>query len=296
MPVAPLNPADLRGVIGDDRLAAVQRAADAAREILGGRIVVHVNATAAGGGVAEMLPTLLGYAGGLGIDTRWVVLGGEPEFFRITKRLHNHLHGYPGDSGTLDDRERVVYERLLADAGRDLLAVLGPDDIAVLHDPQTLGLAPLLRERGIRTVWRCHIGVDRGNDVTRRGWRFLQPYLAAVDGFAFSRKTFRHDVISTERTHIITPTLDPLSTKNRPLSAADGRAILAHAGLLQGGTGSTPTYRRRDGSVGRVRRRAEVVQAGPPPPPDRPLVVQVSRWDRLTSILGTAVGGEAGVL
>lgn len=290
IPLRPLDPAELRGPIGADRLAGLRSAAERARDVLGGRIVVHVNATATGGGVAEMLPTLLGYARGSGLDVRWAVLDGEPEFFRITKRLHNQLHGYPGDSGTLDDRERLIYERVLATAGRDLLDLLGPDDIVVLHDPQTLGLAPLLAGRRIATVWRCHIGVDRGNIVSRRAWRFLQPYLSVVDRFVFSRSTYRPATIPAERTHIITPTLDPLSTKNHPLTRAAGQAMLAGAGLLLPGTGASGAYRRRDGSLGHVHRRAEVVRSGPPPAADQPLVVQVSRWDRLKDMSGVMLG------
>lgn len=72
-----------------------------ARELLDGRIVWNINATATGGGVAEMLQALLAYARGTGVDTRWLVLDGTPEFFRITKRIHNLLHGSPGDGGPL---------------------------------------------------------------------------------------------------------------------------------------------------------------------------------------------------
>lgn len=290
IPVRPLDPAGLVGAVGQARLDALRWSARTAREFLGGRVVVHVNATATGGGVAEMLPTLLGYARGSGVDTRWAVLDGEPEFFRLTKRLHNCLHGHPGDCGTLDERERLVYQRVLAGAGRNLIDLLGPDDIVVLHDPQTLGLAPVLADHGIRTVWRCHIGVDRGTDVTRRAWRFLAPYLPAVDRFVFSRATFRPTLIPTERTRIITPTIDPLSTKNHSLSAGEGRAMLIRAGLLRGEPGSSAAFRRRDGSLGHVRRQAEVVRSGPPPAPDRPLVVQVSRWDRLKDMPGVMVG------
>lgn len=289
-PFGSLDPVELTGTICDDRLIGLRRAADTARTILGGRAVVHVNATATGGGVAEMLPTLLGYARGFGIDTRWAVVGGEPEFFRVTKRLHNHLHGHPGDAGPLDRAARLIYERVLADAGDDLLPRLGSDDIVVLHDPQTLGLAPLLAGHGIRTVWRCHIGIDRGNGISRRAWRFLQPYLAEVDRFVFSRAAFRPTSIPVERTRIITPTLDPLSAKNRPLPMERARAMLAQAGLLQPGSGADAAYRRRDGSMGLVRRRAQVVQSGPPPGPDQPLVVQVSRWDRLKDMPGVMIG------
>ncbi len=85
-----------------------------ARRILDGRVVWNVNATASGGGVAEMLTTLLAYSRGAGVDARWLVLEGNPRFFRITKRLHNVLHGVPGDGGPLGDAERDEYESVLA--------------------------------------------------------------------------------------------------------------------------------------------------------------------------------------
>ena len=75
------------------------------------RTLWNVNSTAHGGGVAEMLRSLIGYVRGVGVDARWITIGGDPEFFRVTKRLHNRLHGYAGDGGPLGEAERAVYER-----------------------------------------------------------------------------------------------------------------------------------------------------------------------------------------
>ena len=111
---------------------------------LDGRVVWHVNSTAAGGGVAEMLPALLGYCRGLQLNTRWLVISADPEFFRITKRLHHALHGETGDGTPLDAAAREVYEGTMQANGPEVLALMRPGDIAILHDPQTIGLAPML--------------------------------------------------------------------------------------------------------------------------------------------------------
>ncbi len=290
IPVERLDLAELRGMVEGSRLDDVERAADAARSVLRGRGVVHVNATATGGGVAEMLPTLLGYARGCGIDARWAVISGDPGFFQVTKRLHNRLHGQPGDAGSLGPQERRLYDQALLSAGPDLLAVVGAADVVVLHDPQTLGLAPMLRDMGVRTVWRCHIGADATNANTEQGWDFLDPYLAVVDRVVFSRADYRPSRVPAEMTAVIAPALDPRALKNRPLSTAEGRELLSYAGLLQGPADRCPVFVRRDGSPARLQRRADIIQLGPPPAPDQPLVVQVSRWDRLKDMSGVITG------
>ncbi len=291
VPVLPLNLDELGPIIGEDRHAALTAASDAARAALAGRVLLHVNSTATGGGVAEMLPTLLGYARGSGIDARWRVVTGTPPFFAITKRLHNRLHGDDGDGGALGQDERISYENVLADSAADLLTILQPGDLAVLHDPQTLGLAPLLHRNGVLTVWRCHIGTDSPNAETDDAWTFLEPYLDDVDRFVFTRAGFRPERIAQERVRIITPSLDPLCAKNRPISGADVRSVLAYTGLIQGDPSPTPlVFSQRDGSPKRLERRADVIQLGPPAPPDEPLVVQVSRWDRLKDMVGVMIG------
>src|SRR5439155_11799039 len=111
--------------------------------------------TATGGGVAELLHMPLGYARGAGISTEWAVIHGDPEFFAITKRIHNRLYGTPGDGGSLGEDERRRYERTLAANVESLLRTVRPDDVVVVHDPQPAGLVPALVERGARVVWRC---------------------------------------------------------------------------------------------------------------------------------------------
>jgi hypothetical protein len=143
-----------------------------AAQELHGRVIWNVNSTAKGGGVVEMLRPLLGYCRGAGVDARWVVISGQPDFFVITKRIHNRLHGFDGDGGPLGDAEREVYEQTLAASAAELIELVHPQDIVILHDPQTAGLAAAVRKTGATVMWRCHVGLDAANDRAREAWDF----------------------------------------------------------------------------------------------------------------------------
>lgn len=112
--VEPLPLERLGTLLAPERARRLVETGERARELLRGRTVWNVNATAQGGGVAEMLQSLVAYGRGAGVDTRWSVLRGDAEFFAVTKRLHNALHGSPGDGGPLGEAEREHYERVLA--------------------------------------------------------------------------------------------------------------------------------------------------------------------------------------
>ena len=120
-----------------------------------------------------MLQTLLAYGNGAGVENRWLVLRADPEFFAITKRLHNALHGEPGDGGPLGAAEHAHYDAVLRTNLTELLARASARDVVVLHDPQSAGLAAGVDGLGARIVWRCHVGRDRPNDLTDLGWAFL---------------------------------------------------------------------------------------------------------------------------
>jgi trehalose synthase len=285
--VEALAPERLEELIGPERAGQFETTAATARELLAGRRVVNVNSTAAGGGVAELLQTLLAYARGVGIDTSWMVLTCHPAFFQITKRIHNLLYGAPGDGGPLGPAERALYDADLRPNADELLSVVGRGDIVLLHDPQTAGLIPALRRSGASLVWRCHVGRDKPNAYTERGWDFLRPYLEDVDAYVFTRAEFAPAWMDWRRLHVIPPSIDPFSTKNMELDPSQVRQILQYVGLLDGGTGVCDTkFARRDGSPGRVDRRVDILQTGPPPPPDAPLVTQASRWDSMKDMAG----------
>ena len=137
-----------------------------------------------------MLRSHLAYVRGIGVDARWVVAGQGEEFFRVTKRLHNHLHGYEGDGGELGEAERKVYEDALEENARELAELIDDDDVVILHDPQTAGLVGPLKRTGARVVWRCHIGLDEPNDLARATWDFLRVDIEQADAYVFSRELF----------------------------------------------------------------------------------------------------------
>ncbi|HEX4805135.1 MAG TPA: glycosyltransferase [Conexibacter sp.] len=285
--VQAIDAARLAPLIGPERMAAYEATAAAARELLAGRSIVSVNSTAAGGGVAELLQSLLAYARGAGVDARWLVMEGDPAFFAITKRIHNHVYGTPGDGGPLGARERRHYEAVAERNARELRALVRPGDVVLLHDPQPAGLAPALKRDGATVVWRCHIGCDVANAWTRRAWAFLERYVGDVDAVVVSRTAFAPPWADPARVHAIPPSIDPFSAKNEPMDAGQVRDALVYVGVLAGEVdGPHVGFTRRDGSPGRINRHADVLQTGPPPPPDAPLVVQISRWDRLKDMTG----------
>jgi trehalose synthase len=279
-----------------EAMQRLRAAAAASREALAGRSVWNVNSTATGGGVAEMLQVLLAYGRGVGVDTRWLVVAGEPEFFRITKRLHNQLHGSPGDGGPLGQEQQEVYRRVLAPQAEELRELVEPGDIVLLHDPQTAGLAPALEGGGAAVIWRCHIGPDTSNDYVERGQAFLRPHLEAADQFVFSRAQHVHPWIDRARVNLIPPSIDPFAPKNADLDPRQVHAVLTTIGYAAGDGGDAqPVYQRRDGSPARVVRVVDVVRGGAPPPLATPVVVQVSRWDRLKDMAGVLRGFAAAV-
>lgn len=289
--VGALPLARLEALLSQERAARLEATAAGARASFGDRVVWHVSATARGGGVAEMLQNLLAYAKGVGIENRWLVLDGDPRFFEITKRMHNQLHGDPGDGGALGLTERAHYVSVLAANLDDMLTRVSPGDLVLLHDPQTAGLAEGLRSHGLHVAWRCHIGRDTPCDQSIAAWEFLRPFLEPVESFVFSRLAYAPPWVDPARLMVIAPSIDPFSSKNRALTTDEVGAVLATVGLVTGGTPADVGFSRRDGTTGNVRPPSRpLVLDGTPPPHDARLVVQVSRWDRLKDMPGVMSG------
>jgi trehalose synthase len=291
IPVAPRSPARWRPILGEERFAQLQETIASTSELMRGRAVWSVNSTAQGGGVAELLRSLVAYARGSGIDARWTVIEGDPQFFTVTKRLHNRLHGHVGDYGPLNSHEHAVYERTLRANAGALSELMRPGDVVLLHDPQTAGLTAPLEEAGMHVIWRCHVGIDEPNDFAREAWSFLRPYVEPAEACIFSRRAFVWEDIDPARIRIIAPSIDADSAKNQALAPDVQRAILATAGLSDGIPAAAPVFTRDDGTSGRVDRRAEIIEDAPLPA-DARLLTQVSRWDRLKDPAGVLAAFE----
>jgi trehalose synthase len=288
--VAPRSPEPFRSLLPPERVAEFDRAIEAGRRLLEGRVVWNVNSTAKGGGVVELLRPLVGYARGIGVDTRWITIAGPQEFFTVTKRIHHRLHGMPGDGGALDDEARRVYESVLAVNLEAFPGRVREGDVVIIHDPQPAGMVRAMKDAGAAVIWRCHVGIDAPNDLAREAWAFLHPYVAEADVYVFSRATYVWDDLDRDRVAIIPPSIDVFSPKNVDIDDDTVRATLAIGGLVaDGGEPGSVTFARPDGTPGRVERRARVVEDAPLPP-DVPVVLQVSRWDALKDPIGVIRG------
>jgi trehalose synthase len=295
VPVGAISPERFRPLLGD-AYAQIEEATATAEEVLSGRVVWHINSTARGGGVAEMLHSLLAYSRGAGVDLRWLTISGDPEFFRITKRIHNLLHESPGDGGALGAAEREIYERAQLEAAAELTKLVRKGDIVYVHDPQPAGLIPHVKTADIRVVWRCHVGIDAPGELSRSAWEFLRPYIEDADAYVFSRERFVWEGLDSDRIWLVPPSIDIFSPKNQDLDPESVRSILAAAGVGEGDDRSSALFHRMDGSQARVDRAADLDQDGPVPH-GAPLVSQVSRWDRLKDPAGllTAFAEHVGV-
>lgn len=292
------SPDVLKPILGDSRVEMLAGIGMAMASKLDGRRVVSINSTAAGGGVAEMLPVLLSYARGTGVEGRWFVLEGDPEFFTITKRLHHCIHGEPGDGGPLGEEERQAMLRTWERNKADAEAMIKPDDIMLVHDPQPTPMVKWLSELGTPVVWRCHIGVDVHNEHTEKAWAFLRPFLEPyVDQYVFTRPQYAPEWVPNEKLNIIRPVLDPFSAKSREIDPVDCIDILQTVGILDGSAGSTPVFTRTNGEMADVHTPAILLREKAPAP-ETPLVVQVSRWDPLKDMSGVmhAFVGNAGTM
>lgn len=282
----------LHGVVSPRDWERLEAGLGRAAELLEGRQVWNVNSTSSGGGVSEMLWSWVGLANGLGIGMRWLTISGDEEFFALTKRIHNYLHGELGDGGPLGAEEREAFERVSRENAEGVLDRLGPEDVVFVHDPQPAGLIPLIAAERRTVIWRCHIGADERNELTAAGWEFLGPYVTGADAAVFSREAFVPETCAGMTTAIVPPSIDAASPKNQEMTPPQARAILRQTGLLagDGDEGAEPVFELPDGTAGRVERHCELVVGGPLPDPGVPLVVQVSRWDRLKDPVGVLRG------
>ncbi len=210
-------------------------------ERLHGKRVVNVNSTATGGGVAEILHRMIPLLRELGVDVEWEVIKGGERFFAVTKKIHNALHG--GQEVISSDD----YDHYL-DVNRHNIDELKLDaDILFIHDPQPAALVESRKQVGGKWIWRCHVDFSMPRpDV----WSFLKQYIEQYDASVFSAPSFARDL--SIRQVLISPSIDPLSDKNRELPSEQVRNILERFGI----------------------------------DPERPILTQISRFDYLKDPVG----------
>lgn len=211
-----MNLSDYIPVVGQESIDEIRLVAARLR----GLRLVHVNSTAVGGGVAEILSRMVPLMKEVGIEARWEVMRGSDDFFTVTKSMHNALQG---QDLPLTEEMRRIYEEAQA-ANRPTVNLEG--DVVIIHDPQPAGLLTPQTRGKARWVWRCHIDLSRPNPAY---WDFLRGRVASYDGAIFSSPKFARE--TGVRTFIIPPSIDPLSDKNRDLEPSIVREVLERHGI-----------------------------------------------------------------
>jgi len=219
-----------QSVIDDLKLAAEQ---------LSGKKVTHVNSTPVGGGVAEILTRMVPLLNELGVNSDWQVIKGNNTFFEVTKKMHNNIHG-SGEELAEKDKEVFLENGIFNES-----AMACDSDIMFIHDPQPITLVN--KKNGNKWIWRCH--VDASNPVEST-WGFLRTYIDKYDAAVFSSPAFSRQL--PIRQFLISPSIDPLSDKNREMEPEEVKSYLDKYGI----------------------------------PVDKPLITQISRFDRLKDPVG----------
>src|SRR5882762_9140506 len=200
---------DYKDVVGGDVIERIRALAEPLR----GARVLHVNATAYGGGVAELLATHVPLLRNVGLEAEWQVIHGSDEFFAVTKAVHNGLQG--ADIEWTARMQQVYLERVLENA----LALEGEYDFVVMHDPQPAAMLSFLRERfkgtATKWIWRCHIDLTAANPAV---WEFFRPFVEMHDASVWTMPEFVPASLDMHNVVHAPPCIDPLSVKNLELA------------------------------------------------------------------------------
>ncbi|MDQ3728662.1 MAG: glycosyltransferase [Actinomycetota bacterium] len=209
--------ADYTHIVGKETIDEIRALA----EPLQGKRVLHVNATAFGGGVSEILYTIVPLMRDIGLDAHWQVILGAEEFFNVTKLMHNSLQG---DPQSITDQQWEVFQGYNAMNARDL----SDDwDVVIVHDPQPAGLLLNASEKSRHWVWRCHIDLSTPNPETIERLRpLIEPYEASV----WHMQQYVPEGI-TDGVRIVPPAIDPLSPKNMAFSPEDAAFVSEQFGI-----------------------------------------------------------------
>jgi trehalose synthase len=208
-------------------------------EKIKGKVIQHINSTSVGGGVAEILNRMLPLLKELGVDARWDLIKGGDDFFAVTKKFHNVLHG------KTDEVTRRDFDIFMQTSEKNIAEVNINGDIVIIHDPQPIALIKKKSEN--KWIWRCHIDVSNPNQEV---WDFLKAFIVNYDAAIFSAPQFSPTL--PIRQFLISPSIDPLSDKNKELPAETIDAVLQKYSIEK----------------------------------DKPIITQISRFDRLKDPVG----------
>ncbi len=208
-------------------------------ERLKGKVVQHINSTPVGGGVAEILSRMVPLLNGLGVDTKWDLIKGGEQFFEVTKKFHNALHGRAEEITQRD------FEVFMETSKQNIENVDTYGDIVFVHDPQPIVL--INKKAANKWLWRCHIDVSNPNE---RVWKFLMDFIVQYNSAVFSAPSFSRKL--PVRQFLIPPSIDPLGDKNKELPQETIDSVLKKYGIKK----------------------------------DKPIVTQISRFDRLKDPVG----------
>jgi trehalose synthase len=206
---------DYEPLVGSETVERLLTKVEALRDIH----VVNVNSTYYGGGVAELLSSLTLLMNASGIRTGWRVIEGRPDFFSITKKMHNALQG--ADINLTDLKLQIYEEVVFENAARLHL----DHDVVIVHDPQPLPLIQHYRKKA-PWIWRCHIDLSSPN---RKVWDYLAPLVERYDAVVLSLPEYAQKLGTPQR--FIMPALNPFSTTNKELSEAEIADRFAHYGI-----------------------------------------------------------------
>ncbi|HQD36477.1 MAG TPA: glycosyltransferase [Thermodesulfovibrio thiophilus] len=207
---------DYEPIIGKSSLEELKILADK----LSGKTVQNINSTYIGGGVAEILSRMVPFLNELGIDARWSVIKGDTEFFNITKKFHNALHGR---KEMFTEEE---FEYFLEINRKNAEALEFAEHIIFVHDPQPVALIKKRNEIGEKWIWRCHIDISNPDETV---WNFIKNYVEKYDATVFSAPNFAK--MLALKMFLIYPSIDPLSNKNRELTEEQINAVIEKYGI-----------------------------------------------------------------
>ncbi|MFQ6052421.1 MAG: glycosyltransferase, partial [Candidatus Hydrothermarchaeota archaeon] len=194
---------DYREIVGDEVISKIYRKA----RVLYGKHILHINSTYQGGGVAEMLTSLVPLMNVIGIDVGWRILHGNPDFFSITKKFHNALQGEPINL-------TEIKKRIYMQTNEDFSVYTHIDhDCVIIHDPQPLPLIKFYKKKQ-PWIWRCHIDLSNPN---KELWEFLKNFILRYDTVVISSEKYKREDLPVEQ-RVIYPAIDPLSPKNIEIS------------------------------------------------------------------------------